>query len=147
MPLPPAAGKLTGTASANTTASYNNDPNQTFAAAFDGNTNTFFDAPTASGNYLQLDFGSAKTITSLSYAPRVGSGGNAFESRMVGGIFEASNDPTFASGVTTLYTITSTPPDGLTTVSITNGSGFRYVRYVAPSGSYGNIAEFNVFGS
>ena len=34
-----------------------------------------------------------------------------------------------------------------TTVSITNGSGFRYVRYVAPSGSYGNIAEFNVFGS
>ncbi len=133
-------GQFTGTPSANTTASYNNDGN-TYLNAFDGNTSTFFDSPTANGNYVQLDLGAPKTITQIAYAPRV-----AFQARMVGGVFEASNDPTFATGVVTLYTITSTPADGLTTQSVSPGSAFRYVRYVAPANSYGNIAELQVFG-
>ncbi len=137
----PTASQLSGTASANTTASYGNNPNATYAAALDGNTNTFWDAPTASGNYVQLDLGAQHTITSIAFAPRVG-----FEYRMTGGYFEASNDPSFSSGVTVLYTITSPPADGLTTVNVSATGTFRYVRYVSPAGSYGNIAEMQVFG-
>jgi hypothetical protein len=65
---------------------------------------------------------------------------------MVGGVFEASNDPTFSTGVITLYTITSTPGDGLTTVPISVTGTYQYIRYVAPANSYGNIAEIQVFG-
>jgi hypothetical protein len=137
----PVSAQLTGTASANTAASYDGKPSDNYTAAFDGNSNTFFDAPTANGNYVQLDLGTARTITQIAYAPRV-----SFESRMVGGYFEASNDPTFGTGVTVLYTITSPPADGLTTQAISVTGTFRYVRYVAPTGSYGNIAEMQLFG-
>ena len=136
----PTPTQLTGTPSANTTASYNNN-GETYANVFDGNTSTFFDSPSADGNYVQLDLGSAQTITQIAYAPRTG-----FESRMTGGIIEVSNAPTFASGVATLYTVSAPPADGLTTQTVNPGGTYRYVRYVAPSGSYGNIAELQVFG-
>ncbi len=132
--------QLTGTPSASTTGSYAND-GDTYIDAFDGNTNTFFDSPNASGNWIQLNLGAQHTITSIAYAPRAG-----FEYRMLGGYFEASNDPTFSTGVVTLYTITTTPPDGLTTQTITVPGTYQYVRYIPPAGSYGNIAEMQVFG-
>ncbi|MBV8780536.1 MAG: discoidin domain-containing protein, partial [Phycisphaerae bacterium] len=134
-------GQLTGTSSASTTASWNNAGN-TYLKVFDGNTNTYFDSPNASGNWVQLDLGSPQTIGQIVFAPRVG-----YESRMTGGIFEASNDPTFVTGVATLYTITGTPADGLNTLNVSPGGTYRYVRYVAPTNSYGNIAEMQVFGS
>jgi hypothetical protein len=132
---------LTGIASANTTSSWNNS-GDTYANVFDGNTNTFFDAPTANGNWVQLNLGSPQTITAIAYAPRVG-----FENRMVGGIFEASNDPTFSTGVTILYTVTSAPSDGLTTQDVSVSATYQYVRYISPAGSYGNIAEMQIFGT
>ena len=54
---------------------------------------------------------------------------------------------TFSSGVVTLYTISSAPADGLNTVAVSAPGTYRYIRYVAPPGSYGNIAEFDVFGT
>jgi hypothetical protein len=135
-----AATQLTGSGAANTTGSYQNSGN-TFANVFDSNTSTFFDAPTANGNYIQLNLGTPRTITSIAFAPRAG-----FEYRMVGGYFEVSNDPTFATGVTVLYTITSAPVDGLTTVNVSAPGTYQFIRYVAPNGSYGNIAEMQVFG-
>jgi hypothetical protein len=65
---------------------------------------------------------------------------------MVGGVFQESNDPTFTTGVVTLATITTTPLDGFTTVAVAGQTGFRYIRYLAPAGSYGNIAEIELFG-
>jgi fibronectin type 3 domain-containing protein len=135
------SGQLIGTPSANTTASWNNDGSN-YLTVFDGNTSTYFDSPYSDGNWVQLDLGAAATITSIAYAPRVG-----FESRTVGGIFEASNDPTFTTGVVTLLTITSSPADGLTAQTVSPGGNYRYLRYAAPSGSYGNIAEMQVFGT
>lgn len=132
--------QLTGITSANTTSSYNNSPN-TYAKVFDNNSNTFFDAPNASGNWVQIDLGSARTLTAIKYAPRVG-----FEYRMVGGYFQASNDPAFAAGVVKLGAVSAMPVDGLLN-SIQGSAGkYRYVRYVAPVGSYWNIAELQVFG-
>ncbi len=137
----PTPVQLTGTPSANTTGSYGNDGNN-YLKAFDGNTSTYFDAPNASGNWIQLNFGSPKTITSIAFAPRVG-----FEARMVGGVVEASNDPNFVSGVVTLYTLTSQPADGLTSIAVSPAGAYQYIRYVSPAGSYGDIAEMQAFGT
>ena len=47
----------------------------------------------------------------------------------------------------TLYTVTATPAVGvLTTVTLAAPVADRYYRYVAPNGSYGDIAEFELFG-
>ena len=132
--------QLTGTV-IGTSGSYNNQGN-TAANAFDKNLNTFFDAPTASGSYTGLDLGYAKVITQICYAPRSG-----WASRMIGGMFQGSNSANF-SGAVTLYTITSTPVTGsLTTVSISNTTAFRYVRYIGPANGYCNIAEAEFFGT
>jgi hypothetical protein len=134
--------QFTGTPSASTTGSYDGKSSDNYTAVFDANTNTYFDSPQPNGNWVQLDLGSTQTITQIAYAPRAG-----FEYRMVGGIFEASNDPTFGTGVVALDTVASTPNDGLTTQTVSPGGGYRYVRYLAPANSWGNIAEFQVFGT
>ncbi len=137
---PDLATKLTGTI-IGTAGSFQNDGN-TISKVFDGNLATFFDAPTANGNSVGLDLGSPKDITQISYAPRSG-----WASRMVGGIFQGSNNANFSTAVT-LYTITAAPVAGqLTTVPIANITSFRYVRYLAPAGSFGNIAELQFFGN
>ena len=66
---------------------------------------------------------------------------------MVGGEFQISTTANFSSGVTTIYTITSAPVTGsLTYVTLTNPATARYIRYLSPNGSYGDIGEFQVFG-
>ena len=66
--------------------------------------------------------------------------------RMVGGKFQASNDATFTSGVVDLHTITTTPPLAWTEVAVSVPGTFRYVRYLGPNGSYGNVAEIEFLG-
>jgi hypothetical protein len=67
---------------------------------------------------------------------------------MVGGIFQGSNSATFTTSVVNLYTITTAPPVGtLTTVSLSNTTAYRYVRYIGPANSYCNIAEAQFFGT
>ena len=130
-------GTTTGTAGANAL-----NPTATVAKATDGDLTTFFDSAAANGNYVQLDLGSARAVTQIKYAPRAN-----FAARMVGGVFQASNSATFATGVVTAYTITAAPAQGaLTTVTPATATAYRYWRYVAPAGSYGNIAEFQLFG-
>lgn len=110
--------------------------------AVDGNTSTFFDAPSANGAWVGYDFGSGneKAITILRYYPRSG-----FADRMVGGTFQGSNSANFSNAVT-LHTISGTPPLAYTQVNISNGTAFRYVRYLAPNGGWGNIAEVDFYG-
>ena len=130
-------GTTSGTAGANGL-----NPTATVAKATDGDPTTFFDAPAANGDYVQIDLGAAETVGQIGYAPRAG-----FASRMVGGLFQASNSATFVSGVITVGTVTAAPAQGvLTTVTPATATAYRYWRYVAPSGSYGNVAEFELFG-
>jgi hypothetical protein len=67
---------------------------------------------------------------------------------MVGGTFQVSNSPTFSSGVVDLYTITTAPSSsGATTVKLpATAQQYRYVRYLAPAGSFGNVAEMSYSG-
>ena len=67
---------------------------------------------------------------------------------MLGGIFQGSNDPNFVNGVADLYTISVTPTvGGFTTVPITSTTAYKYVRYLAPASSYGNVAELEFDGT
>jgi poly(hydroxyalkanoate) depolymerase family esterase len=131
------AGSIIGTA-----GSYNNSGN-TIANVFDNNLNTFFDGPTANGCWAGLDFGAAvsNAITQINYCPRSG-----FESRMVGGVFQGANKSDF-SDAATLYTVGTQPATGVfTSASLTNTAAFRYVRYLSPSGGWGNVAELEFDG-
>jgi fibronectin type 3 domain-containing protein len=133
--------KLTG-ATIGTPGSWSNLGN-TVAKVFDGDLNTYFDGPDATGDWAGLDFGTgvSNIITQIQYCPR-----NSFASRMVGGIFQGANDPNFSSTVT-LFTVTATPALGVMTVeAITNASAFRYVRYYGPANANCDVAEIEFDG-
>ena len=130
--------QLTGT-TYGTAGSWANDGN-TIAKATDGNLATFFDAPTAGGN-VGIDLGSAQAVTQIRFAPRAG-----YASRMVGGMFQYSTSPTFAAGITTVYTVSAAPAQGVLTTVPVSAPVERYWRYLGPANGYGNIAEFQLFG-
>ena len=76
----------------------------------------------------------SNAVTQVRYFPRAG-----FAARMVGGKFQGSLDGTT---YTDLATITQTPASGqYTALPISTSTVWRYLRYLAPSGGYGNIAE------
>jgi hypothetical protein len=132
---------LTGTV-IGTSGSYHNLGN-TIAKVFDGSLATYFDAPTGNGNWVGLDLGKEYSINEINFAPRV-----SWANRMVGGQFQGSNDPNFKTGVVALGTIASTPATGVyTTLAVSVPSTFRYVRYLSPTASYGNVAEIQFFGT
>lgn len=132
---------LTGTV-IGTSGSFNNS-GATRDRVFDNDLSTFFDAPVGDGAWAGLDLGQARWVKSIRFAPRADYG-----SRMVGGIFQGSNDPTFGSGVVNLATINSAPANGTyTTINVNpNGQTFRYVRYLSPNGGFGNVAEVKFYG-
>jgi hypothetical protein len=137
------AMKLTGTI-IGSPGSYSNQGN-TITNVFDGNTNTFYDAASGSGNWAGLDLGSgaAATVTQIKFCPRANSG-----SRMVGGQFQGANVADFSSGVVTLFTVSSSPASGVMTVqSVTNASSFRYLRYIGPANGWCNVAEVEFWGA
>ncbi len=137
---PLGSSKLTGTI-IGTAGSYGNKGN-TIANAMDGNTATFFDGPTGSGNWVGLSLPVPEIITQVQFAPRAG-----YASRMNGGIFQGSTTPDFSSGVTNLFTISGSPAGtGYTQDLITNTGAFQYVRYLSPAGGSGNIAELEFDG-
>ncbi|WP_202702317.1 Ig-like domain-containing protein [Flavobacterium sp. UGB4466] len=104
--------------------------------AFDGDTNTNFSASSASSGYTGLDFGTAKVVKTIRFYPR-----KSYENRMRGGKFQGSNVADFSSGVVDLYTIPSTPILTWNEVAISNGTAFRYVRYLSPANGYCDVAE------
>ena len=116
------------------------------ACAFDGclQPGNFFDGPDASGDWVGLDVGAgyAYVPNMVKYCPRSGYG-----SRMVGGVFQGSNTADFSSGVTTLYTIATAPPNGtLTTATFSNTQAFRYLRYLGPNNGSCNVCELQFYG-
>ena len=109
--------------------------------ALDGNADTFFDAPVATGAWVGQDLGSAVAISRIRYVPRFD-----WADRMVGGKFQVSNSATFASGVITLFTIGTTPVEGAwATINIATPAAYRYVRYLSPTNGWGNVAELQFY--
>ena len=137
----PGSQKLVG-AIVGTTGSLNNLGN-TITNAFDGNLNTFFDGPDATGDWVGLDFGggASNVISAVCYCPRSG-----FSNRMTNGLFQAANAADF-TGAVTLFTITNLPPQAvLTAQAVANTNAFRYVRYLGPANGYCDVAELQFNG-
>ena len=127
------SGTILGTAGAATNTSAN---------VFDWDITTFYDSTNANGNWAGLDLGSPNVITNVRYCPRSG-----YDSLMLNGIFQGANRPDFSDAVN-LLTITNPPPDAtLTAQAVTNPTAFRYVRYLSPANSHGDIAEAQFFSS
>ncbi len=116
-------------------------PGSEFCMASDGDINSFYDCSQGNGAYTGLDLGTAKVIGSIRFYPRPG-----FASRMVGGKFQGSNTSN-SSGFVDLYTISTTPANGQWTNVVINSGSYRYVRYLAPNNSYGNITEMEFGGN
>ncbi len=137
-----ADGQLYGTI-IGTDGSYNN-AGAAKETVFDGSLKNFFDAPSSvAWAGLDLGDGVSAVVQQIKYCPRPG-----FGSRMVGGKFQGSNTADFSSGVTDLFTVTAQPADGvLASRIISNATSFRYLRYLCPSGGYGNVAEVQFLGT
>jgi photosystem II stability/assembly factor-like uncharacterized protein len=112
-----------------------------FDKAFDGKINTYFDNNGSTG-YTGLDFGTATTVYAVRFYPRVGN-----EGRMIGGIFQASNSSTFASGVVNLDTIEAVNGSTWNELGFPANTKYRYFRYVSPANGYCNVAEIEFCGT
>ncbi len=123
------------------TAGSYQDRGNIFTKALTGDAHDFFDGPGADGNCVGLDLGSACSPTAVGFSPRQGWSG--FARRMIGGKIQAANKPDFSDAVD-LFVITRAP-----TVAETHplpGGSFRFIRYLSPAGSYGNISCLAFFG-
>ena len=126
-----------------TTGSYGDNTNNTRNAVFDGNLNTFFDAPSANGSWVGYDLGLLKKaeIVSVKFAPR-----SKFSSRMVNGQFQVANQSDF-SDAQTIYVVDNTPiEDAMTEAMALSKNFFRYMRYIGPDGGSCNVAEIEFWG-
>lgn len=109
---------------------------------FDGDLTTQLDGPDANSYWIGLDLGEARPLSRLRFAGRIG-----FEQRLVGGKFQASSTADFSQDVVDLLEVTQAPPRGWVTHDLPQPVERRYVRYVPPKNSFGNIAEFEVRGT
>jgi hypothetical protein len=143
---PATARKLTGKV-IGTEGSYNDEGN-TRDKAFDGDLQTYFDAPNAHGDdaWVGLDLGSPKVITEIKYAPRSDKG-EMMQQRMVGGVFQGSSSADFRSKPVNLAVVKEKPQlSKFTSVTVTNNTAFRYVRFLSPKQGIGNVAEIEFWG-
>ncbi len=79
-------------------------------------------------------------VSSARFFPRAGQA-----AAMVGGTIQGSNTSA-TNGFVTLATITAEPTDGAwTELSFANTTPYRWVKYYGPPGSYGQIAELELY--
>ncbi len=118
------------------------DPSYDASKAFDGDINTYFQSESPNGGYAGLDTGIGESyrVASICFHARIG-----YSARLMGGRFQGSNESE-TSGYVDLYTIVDTPEPGRHEVMINDPTGYRYLRYLGPDGSYGNIAEVEFYG-
>ena len=108
--------------------------------AFDGDINTYFDAPESIG-WAGLSLANHHKITGINFYPRA-----EFAGRMVGGKFQASTSADFSTGVVELATISEEPTYGWNCLAVSVADSFQYVRYISPIDGIGNVAELEFYG-
>jgi hypothetical protein len=124
-----------------------NDDGNTRDKAFDGDLDSFFDAPEGHMDdaWVGLDLGTPKVITQIKYAPRPGQ--DLFQRRMIGGRFQGSSSARFDKNVVDLGAVSEKPEVGkLTALNVSSTQAVRYVRYLTPGQGNGNVAEIEFWG-
>ena len=88
---------------------------------------------------VTANYGVVSTTDVVRYYPRAGA-----TAKMIGGVFEGTNGDPVTGPYTAIHTITTNPPVNWTTVNVSLGN-YRYLRYLGPNGSYGNVAEIEFY--
>ena len=103
-----------------------------YKKVIDKSATTFFDG--VENGWVQIDLGKSYDLSAIAFAPRAG-----YEYRCVDGKFSVSSD---GSSWSELYTISATPPSGLSyATNLNNPEKVRYVRYQVPAGAPQNTAN------
>lgn len=103
-------------------------------AAFDGDSGSFVGAGHSGAHYgIDLGAGNAATVSRIRYHPRAST-----PYRVNGGAFRGSTDGT---NYITLATAAANAAQWHDATPTATNTAFRYLRYVAPDGSYANMAE------
>ena len=111
--------------------------------AFDGDLDTYFAAWEKNYAWVGLDLGTPHVITKVGWSPRDDSQG---EKRVQLGVFEGANREDFMDALP-LYIIPEYGTIGAWSYAdVTCSKGFRYVRYIGPSGSRATIADLEFYG-
>jgi List-Bact-rpt repeat protein len=133
-----AGEKLTGAAFGTPGSWY--DLGNTLDKAFDGNIDTFFDAPIANEAYAGIDISSGQISgDKIRFYPRL-----FHTARMVGGIFEGTNADPVNGPYETIYTISNEPPLAWNEIRV-DLKDYRYLRYRGSTESFGNVAEIEFY--
>ena len=123
----------------------------TIAAVFNNDLTDTWIAPIANGGWAGVDMGDGQSyvLTRWQFAPR-SEMYQEYEYLIVGAQLQASNDPTFSTGVVTLDTISSNYPYiprwQLSERLVSETTPYRCYRVVAADGSSGSIAEVKFIG-
>ncbi|MCC2593746.1 beta-N-acetylhexosaminidase [Tessaracoccus sp. OS52] len=113
------------------------------AHAFDGNVTTAVDLDEDAGHVgLDLGEGNATTINGIRFYPRSGHG----LTRMVGGKFQGCTEGPDA-GCRDLASVDWKPPLDWMHLTVADATPYRWLRYVAPAGGHGNVAEIQFLTS
>ncbi len=114
------------------------------AAAFDGDTATFFDPLGVGDGYIGIDAGEEMILTKLVICSREG-----WADRFVGATIEASNDPEFEESVELFYSDEAAAEiayiDYTDAIDQSVNTGYRYFRYINYM-SHGDVAEVEFYG-
>ena len=109
---------------------------------FDGDFNTFFSSYDGSHTWVGLDLGEKHVITKIGYSPRM-----AHEDRVELAMLEGANNDDFSDALPLLIIKNGANSGVMTYSDVTCSRGFRYVRYVSPTGAHCNLAELEFYGS
>ena len=123
------AEKLAGTpiaSSGSATASY----------AFDGSYTTKFTASESDFSWVGLDLGKEYVIDRVGWVSAYG----------ILGVFQGANSPDFSDAIP-IWVIKTSQNGTIQYADVNCSRGFRYVRYVGPTGSYASVAELEFYGT
>ena len=115
-----------------------------YETVFDGDTASAMDVVPKGADWgvAGLDLRFPFYITGIRFFPRA-----QWEARMVGGRFQGSSASP-GTGFVDMYSVSDVPSAGAwADVGVANAGPFRWVKYVAPAGSFGNVAEVQFLGT
>jgi|APTNR8051073442_1049403.scaffolds.fasta_scaffold05669_3 glucose/arabinose dehydrogenase len=133
-----AGGTSIGTPSFGEKSSANNP-----GKAFDGDIATFFKGAKSAGSWSGLwrAEGMRDRIVKIRYRPKAGAA-----SLMRGGVFEIASDSAFVIGLKEIAKIATTPKNNEWSEIILDApTNPMAIRYLGPSGSYGQVAELEFY--
>lgn len=113
------------------------------SAAFDGDMQTYFASYAASYSWVGLDLGCKHVVTRIGWSPSASDTGGE---KMILGVFEGANRADFMDALPLHMIDAPSTPGQMNERDIYCSSGFRYIRYIGPSGSHCQVSELAIYG-